>query len=204
MSFSLYTAFLEAFAVGTPIVLAGLVFVFLLQKNWFARLNMYPIDCGLTVRRKRLFGAHKTWMALVVMSLGTMFFTVAFSVISHTLQLNTSFPLHNSSWILSSILLGAAYTIGELPNSFVKRQLDIIPGENAPTPVLRQLLTVVDNIDSVLAISFTAFLLYDISPLTTFILFTGGAAMHPLIDMYMYKAKLKGRQSLRYAGLPTA
>jgi hypothetical protein len=90
-----------------------------------------PLDLGLTFRRKRVFGDHKTWRGFVInilcCTLGTL---------TQTWLLRDFFPLPwlpllnygEWGWLLG-LLLGMGMTAGELPNSFIKRQLGISPGK---------------------------------------------------------------------------
>jgi hypothetical protein len=87
-----------------------------------------PIDRGRTLRGRRLLGANKTWRGAAVMFAGV---------------LSAAIVLHRWSWyrdrlpgelrdvspVVTGSLLGASVVLGELPNSFLKRQLDIGPGE---------------------------------------------------------------------------
>src|SRR6185436_20528411 len=50
-----------------------------------------------------------------------------------------------NAWLLG-FLVGAAAMCGELPNSFVKRQLDVRPGESA-SGMIGLVLYVVDQVD---------------------------------------------------------
>jgi hypothetical protein len=86
-----------------------------------------PVDGGRTLRGRRLFGDNKTWRGALFMTAGPAVAAVA---------------LHRSAWYrrrlpaeirdadpaLIGALLGLGVFAGELPNSFLKRQLDIAPG----------------------------------------------------------------------------
>jgi hypothetical protein len=73
-------------------------------------------------------GANKTWRGAAVMFAGVLGATV-------TLQRRPWYrnrlpkELREASPLVTGSLLGASVVLGELPNSFVKRQLDIAPGE---------------------------------------------------------------------------
>lgn len=95
--------------------------------RWFKK----PLDFGQTYRRKRIFGEHKTWRAPVIYGVFCTFGTV----IQSWLQSNYDLPQwlllvdYGKYGYLVGILLGLGMTVGELPNSFLKRQLGVPPGK---------------------------------------------------------------------------
>jgi len=111
-------------------VLAGIA-----QVTWLAssasRALATPIDGGRTFRGRRLLGDNKTWRGFVVMVPAS---ACAFFLVSRVALRGT--PEAFGLWRLTAVqyaLLGAwaalGFMLGELPNSFVKRQLDIAPGQ---------------------------------------------------------------------------
>jgi hypothetical protein len=108
-----------------------------------------PIDGGHTLRGRRLFGDNKTWRGALVLFGGAFVATLG---------------LHRYAWYrerlpaqaqeVSPAALGAALgfgtVAGELPNSFMKRQLDIRPGSQRGS-VAGVALSVLDQGDFVLA-----------------------------------------------------
>jgi len=92
-----------------------------------------PLDFGATVRGRRFFGDNKTWRGALVLGSGTVAASVA---------------LHRLSWFRERLpeevrsagpwrygpLLAVGVVAGELPNSFLKRQLGIAPGRRRWTP----------------------------------------------------------------------
>ena len=87
-----------------------------------------PVDGGLSLRGRRVFGDNKTLRGALFMTAGPLL---------------ASLVLHRFGWYrrrlpaevrdahpaLVGALLGLGVFAGELPNSFAKRQLDIPPGE---------------------------------------------------------------------------
>ena len=117
-----------------------------------------PIDAGILYRDgKRLFGANKTWKGFIGMIVMTALWLVAASYLAaifpgiRNLTLisfeELNFPF--SAWFFGA-LWGLAYVLGELPNSFLKRRVDILPGENADG-IKGFLFRVLDQADSVIA-----------------------------------------------------
>lgn len=112
-----------------------------------------PLDGGRTFRGRRLFGENKTLRGFLVIvpGAGLSFFALALAL---------SFPagaVPAALWPLSPLGyagLGAAaglgFMLGELPNSFVKRQLDVAPGMAPRGPAAALVTFVVDRLDSIL------------------------------------------------------
>ena len=120
----------------TPIV-AGVINSLWCKSNYLLNLK-HPIDAGKNFRDgKRIFGDHKTWKGLlgyvVLNAIFMVFFGILFDLLnwnqySYIWQNHANTPLFNL-WI--GALIGLAYAVFELPNSFLKRRLDIKPGKSA-------------------------------------------------------------------------
>lgn len=102
-----------------------------------------PLDLGATFRGRRLFGDNKTWRGLLVVAGG--------SAIGGVLQAALfsdpgAWSIRDGHPVLVGALIGVGAVAGELPNSFLKRRLDIAPGRSAggPAGVLFYLLDQVD------------------------------------------------------------
>jgi hypothetical protein len=86
-----------------------------------------PLDGGRTFRGRRLFGANKTWRGALIMSGGAV---AAAHVLHRIGWYREKLPpelVEAGPW-KHGAAVGLAVVVGELPNSFVKRQLDIAPG----------------------------------------------------------------------------
>ena len=87
-----------------------------------------PIDAGATLRGRRLLGDNKTWRGALVMFTGA---TATTTALTRSRRFRERLPdeLAAAPAPLYGALLGLAVVGGELPTSFVKRQLGIAPGE---------------------------------------------------------------------------
>ena len=121
----------QATWLALPVILGGLVHVAVIELDLLPALARLPLDGGVTVRGRRLLGDHKTVRGAVTMIGATTAF-VDFGRIR---------PL---VW---GLVLGGGYIVGELPNSFVKRQLDVAPGERPAGP-LAPVFWLCDELDS--------------------------------------------------------
>jgi CDP-archaeol synthase len=113
-----------------PVLGAPLLHAPVLRFDLFRFLKR-PLDGGRTFRGRRIFGDNKTWRGALVMFTGVLAATLILSVIpGYWYRLPQ--PLQaGSPWLLGS-LLGLGVALGELPNSFFKRQLRIEPGGRKP------------------------------------------------------------------------
>jgi hypothetical protein len=144
---------------GSPLLLAAFVHGVFLKYDLLPFMKK-PLDFGLSFRGKRLLGENKTWRGLVIQiiccTLG--------GVIQGKLQKRGFIP----HWLpfldykelgpLIGLLLGLGMTFGELPNSFLKRQFDIPPGQRKGG-FWGALFLVLDQVDLTLGIWFFFFLL---------------------------------------------
>jgi hypothetical protein len=114
--------------VFLPVLGAPLAHAPVLRFNLLPRLAR-PIDGGWTFRGRRILGDNKTWRGAAVMFTGVLSSTVA---LDRFRWYRDRLPaeIRDVSPAVTGSLLGASVVLGELPNSFLKRQLDIAPGEH--------------------------------------------------------------------------
>src|SRR5262245_11761523 len=129
-------------------LLIGLAFHGLCLKfGWLSWLG-WPIDAGATLRGRRVLGANKTYRGVVAVGLGTAA-GVALQVLLHRAGVARSVDLlsyENPAVIALGFALGAAAMLAELPNSALKRQLGIAPGQ-AGHGITGPVFYVLDQID---------------------------------------------------------
>ena len=104
----------EASALFAPLLL-GFACHGLCIRTGFLRGLARPIDGGARWRGRRIFGDNKTYRGIIAVAVGTGIGYLALG----------RFPFG------FGLLVGAAAMAAELPNSFLKRQLDIAPGGQA-------------------------------------------------------------------------
>jgi CDP-2,3-bis-(O-geranylgeranyl)-sn-glycerol synthase len=111
-----------------------------------------PIDRGNTFRGKRIFGANKTYRGIACVAAGTALGFALQAYVLHEFDALRRIELldYTSDQIVDvGLLLGIASMLGELVNSFVKRQLGIAPGA-AAAGRLNLFFYVFDQIDFLL------------------------------------------------------
>ncbi len=132
--------------------LAGLVQTAWLKSRISNRFAL-PLDCGATLRSRRIFGANKTWRGLVVMvpAVGASFWALAVGMeLLRPGSRENLWSLTPAGYFVLGCWGGLGFMLGELPNSFIKRQLDVSPGKPPANPVGRIVCFLIDQIDSVL------------------------------------------------------
>ncbi|MGL4879517.1 MAG: CDP-archaeol synthase [Waterburya sp.] len=117
--------------------IAGIIEAFLWKTNIFQLLNV-PIQTAW-------FGANKKWRGLVSLPLAMLISVYLLHFVEIYLP---SFPerailFSNFNLIEFGLLVGLIFNLSELPNSFIKRRLDIPPGDES-----NKIFYFVDHMDS--------------------------------------------------------
>ncbi|MBW2029017.1 MAG: CDP-archaeol synthase [Deltaproteobacteria bacterium] len=161
---------LQVLFLALPLLITALAHGLLIKYDLLASLKR-PLDLGLTLRNRRVFGDNKTVRGLLT----HVIFCCLGTLIQAQLQEGGSIPPwvyladYERHWFMIGILMGLGMTLGELPNSFAKRQLDIPPGEKA-RGVSGILFFVLDQVD--LTIGIWAFLYVPLRPSVPLILWS--------------------------------
>ncbi|MDY7001285.1 MAG: CDP-archaeol synthase [Thermodesulfobacteriota bacterium] len=121
--------------LGAPLLPTAVAQGLCIKYDWLGTLKE-PLDLGLCFRGKRLFGDNKTWRGLtlnvVFCALGTL--AQAWLLRENYFPARLALLDYEACGLLAGVLLGLGVTLGELPNSFLKRQLEIAPGEKKKGP----------------------------------------------------------------------
>jgi CDP-archaeol synthase len=86
-----------------------------------------PLDGGATIGGRRVLGDNKTWRGALFMIAGP---ALAAVLLTRWPAYRDALPdaVGAASPVLWGALVGLGVVVGELPNSFLKRRLDIAPG----------------------------------------------------------------------------
>jgi hypothetical protein len=143
-----------------------------------------PLDGGATVAGRRLFGDNKTVRGALVMAGGT---TTAAMLLARQPWFRDQLPeeLRDAPPAAYGLLLGSAVVLGELPNSLVKRRLDIAPGARRSSP-LGAAIAVFDQADFVPMAALTLRPLWRMTPLQAAEAFAVVAGVHAAINVVGY------------------
>jgi CDP-diglyceride synthetase len=155
-----------------------------------------PIDGGRTLRGKVMFGANKTWKGFVVMVPAVGF---AFWMLSSGLawlrpsELAHLWPFSPGGYFLVGCWTGLGFMLGELPNSFVKRQLEIAPGKPPANSLGRVVSFVVDRCDSLLGGLLALAMLVKVPWMVWIAILVIGGLVHWLFNVLLVALKVKTR-----------
>lgn len=141
-----------ALAIVVPYFVAGIAQTLFLKSEFSGNFTT-PLDRGATVFGKRLFGDNKTLKGFVVMVPATTLCFWCLGLVMAPLsgtQVGV-WQLTVAEWTGLGFASVVGYTLGELPNSFVKRQLGIAPGGAPEDGRVRGLFLIVDQLDSIVA-----------------------------------------------------
>ena len=186
---------LQALFIVIAFVLAGLAHSAWLGSRASSRLSM-PLDGGLRVRGRRVFGDNKTVRGFVVMiPAAALAFAGLFSVLSSTAPSLTSglWPLTALGYLGLGAWAGFGFMVGELPNSFVKRQLDIGPGRAPTGTAAATIAFIVDRLDSIVGMLAAISIAAPTPWLTWVFVIVIGPAIHFAFSVLLYRLGVKER-----------
>ena len=170
--------------------LAGVV-----QTLWFAapmsRRFAQPLDGGRSFRGRRIFGVNKTARGFVVMvPAAAGAFALLGGVAPPSIGL---WPLSLLGYATLGTLAGLGFMLGELPNSFLKRQLDIAPGSAPATSIGVAVQFAVDRLDSGLGMLIANSLAVPTPWVTWVVVLLFGPVIHWSFSVVMFRLGLKAR-----------
>lgn len=156
-----------------------------------------PMDGGRNwIDRRRIFGDHKTWHGAFGYMLTNILTALCWGEI---LRGNLFLARHNYFYIghantisynlLIGVLLGLAYVLFELPNSFLKRRCGIVPGRRGKKAA--GLFVILDQIDSIAGCAGVVWIMHDIGWGIFFGFLFLGALTHVAVNIILYFLKLR-------------
>lgn len=181
----------QAFSLLLPILLSGLFFIACMKKRWLMALNT-PMDFGLELGGKRLFGPNKNWRGAVLYLVGG----TAITLMLHYLSLTQGWvaPVFQQDPWLVGPLCCAGYVLGELVNSFIKRRLEILPGSKAKTQLGRLIQAFFDNADGAIGYGVVLNLVFRPEGSYLYLALLLAFIVHASSDVLMRKLSLKQKK----------
>lgn len=171
---------------------AGLAHALWLRSAWARRWRV-PLDGGRTWRGRRLLGDNKTWAGFVVLPPAT---ALTFALLHRAAaDVPGLWPLSSVGYSLLGGWAALGFMLGELPNSFVKRQLDVAPGAAASGRAARVLGFAIDRIDSLAGALLAVALVVPVSVEFVICLLLIVPALHWLFSALLWQLGVKGRVS---------
>jgi len=178
-------------------VLAG-VFHSLWMHTRVSQSLAIPLDGGRMFRGRPILGENKTLRGFVVMIPAT---AIAFAAVAIVISLPQGTP-PATVWQLTPVgyaALGAwagfGFMAAELPNSFVKRQLGILPGQAPASGLTRTICFTIDHLDSIVGM-LVAVTIAVHTPWTTWLwVLILGPSVHLLFSWWLFRLGVKGRRA---------
>lgn len=127
-----------------------------------------------------LFGPNKTWRGFILVPVFNILFLLLFNFVFN-LKLNNAIPL--------GFFLGLAYVALELPNSFIKRKLNIKAGETSANK--NYFFMLIDKMDSAFGVTLIYYLLSSITITEAFALMFVCSLTHIVMSLILVFTKIK-------------
>jgi hypothetical protein len=169
------TILLSSLFLSLPIILGG-IFHMMIVTFKLCKFAAKPVNATL-------FGPNKTWRGFLVMpfcALVGMWITVS---LQNGFGLTLVPDLSQSPWIIMSLVLGFAYVLFELPNSYIKRRSGVAAGKLPEKN--KFLFFMLDHFDSLTGCVLVYLLFLGPSPALLACLFLG-PMIHILVNLGMY------------------
>jgi hypothetical protein len=188
-------ALARALFIIVAFTLAGLVHSAWLGSRRSTRF-LIPLDGGARLRGRRVFGDNKTVRGFIVMipaaavAFVSLFAAIAISVPNVATNL---WQLSMRGYAVLGAWAGLGFMLGELPNSFVKRQLDVAPGQSPRGRTAALVSFIVDRLDSIIGMLLAITLAAPTPWLTWAFVILIGPAIHFAFSVLLYRIGVKER-----------
>lgn len=178
-------------------VIVGGILNMVFTKTPFYRKHSAPIDRNKTLKDgKRLFGDNKTWTGFFSMIVFTCLAQVAKGLILSRCggeQFDDFYIRHENTLLYNAaigVALGFIYMLFELPNSFIKRRIDIPPGKTVRGFRGAAFFTY-DQIDSLIGVMLVLVVVSGISWGKYLLYVLLGGATHIAVNLVLYLIKVR-------------
>lgn len=174
-----------------PLILSGIVNMLFVKTPIYKKYKI-PIDCNKNwIDGKRIFGDNKTFIGFISMIVFCIIFQILWGYVGELCQLNSQ-----NDWylvysnligynVVSGFLVGLFYMLFELPNSFIKRRINIIPGKT-DKGIKGVVFFVIDQIDSLIGVFLVLKLLSGIAWSKYFLYLLVGGLTHITINLMLW------------------
>ena len=158
-----------------PLILGNILHMIIVKRNWFIGLA-FPIS-------KRMFGDNKTYRGIIALPILTGLLALLISYWVGPFKKSLTYDA------FVGFGLGLAYILAELPNSYIKRRMGIVNGEQSKKYKYLQYFT--DKADSLLGVLVFYFFTIDVSFETILVLFCIGIVLHLSLSQLLVLLKIK-------------
>jgi hypothetical protein len=189
----------DALHCGLFLILAFVLAGFL-QTLWLrSRVSQalaIPLDGGRKFRGQPIFGENKTLRGFVVMipSAALAFVAVATAVsLPRGIPPPTLWQLTFPSYAALGAWAGFGFMAAELPNSFVKRRLGILPGRAPASHLTMAICLTIDRIDSIFGMLVAVTVAVPTPWMTWVCVLALGPVIHGLFSWWLFRLGVKER-----------
>ncbi len=187
---------LKMYITLLPSIIAGIINSVFCKTKIMNKLKV-PMDFNKNfIDNKRILGDNKTWKGFIGYIFFNIIITIMFGFIwklTNLEHLNFFYGSYNNTVLynlLIGFLLGLFYALFELPNSFLKRRLDIKPGKTIKG-FKKIFFIILDQADSVFGVALVVWLFYPIGIWIYLLFILVGTITHLLINMLLYFLHLR-------------
>ncbi len=166
-------------------------------KTGFYKKHKYPIDGGKNWKDgKRIFGDHKTIIGFFSMIIICMVVQILYGLLLQGISKNELcdiYKYHDNTVLFNMVvgaLFGFAYMICELPNSFIKRRVDIPDGKTLQSKI-GILFFINDQLDSMFGVMVVLAIVAHLSIPGYIAYVLLGGITHIVINLILYKCKIR-------------
>jgi CDP-2,3-bis-(O-geranylgeranyl)-sn-glycerol synthase len=189
------SAFACAIFLVIAFTIAGLAHSAWLRTRVSRRLFI-PLDGGLTLRGRRVFGENKTirgFVSMVPAAAGAFALCIAVARWAFPELAAELWPLTTAGYAAAGAWAGLGFMLGELPNSFVKRQLDVAPGQAPAGRIGAAVSFAVDRTDSILGMLIALSIATPTPAMTWVYALIIGPGIHLAFSILLYRLGVKAR-----------
>lgn len=188
---------LSMYITLAPVIFTGILNMFFCTSPLCKGINI-PLDGGKSfIDGKRVFGDNKTIKGLVgYLGIGT-FTNILWGIVGNIVPFiekhNYTYAHYDNTLVynaLIGLLFGLAYALFELPNSFLKRRMDIVPGKTA-TGIKKYFFILLDQCDSIIGCVLVVVYVYSMS-IWMFLGYIGlGIITHLVVNAVLFMFKVR-------------
>ena len=182
-------------------LIAAFVLAGVAQTAWLgsrtSRRFAVPLDGARTFRGRRIFGDNKTARGFLVMvpAAGAAFCLLARLVETSGSLTRGLWPLTLAGYWWLGVAAGFGFMLGELPNSFLKRQLGIPPGEAPKEGLARPFFLLADRLDSIVGLLTAVSLAVPTPAMTWGVVLVIGPGIHYAFSHLLFVVGVKARSA---------
>lgn len=178
-----------------PVIFAGILNMLFVKSSLYRKFKS-PIDRGKCLSDgRRIFGDNKTWIGFAGMIVSNMISQVLWGLVcgAWLSSWNYIYEYHENTvqFNLSiGAVFGLVYMVSELPNSFIKRRLEIPDGKTV-SGIKGRIFFVVDQVDSLFGVVLVLAALYPMPWWQYWFYILLGGGTHIAVNLVLYKLKIR-------------